>query len=57
MTLKTIRVVSPVSDDNPHGYIVINEHDMTADHVPFSPESEKVAGKPVRKAPAQKARP
>ena len=50
MTLKTVRVVSPVSDENPHGYIAINEHDLTDRHTLFEPE------KPARKTPA-KAKP
>jgi len=35
MNCPTVRVVSPVSDDNPHGYIVINESDLTDDHEVF----------------------
>lgn len=28
MELETVKVVSPVSDDNPNGYIVINKSDF-----------------------------
>ena len=35
MECPTVRVVSPVSDENPLGYIVINESDLTEDHEVF----------------------
>lgn len=35
MHCPTVKVVSPVSDENPHGYIVINESDLTEDHEMF----------------------
>jgi hypothetical protein len=35
MTVKTVKVVAPVSVKNPHGYIVINESDITQDHELF----------------------
>jgi hypothetical protein len=35
MDCPTVKVVSPVSDDNPLGYIVINESDLTEDHEVF----------------------
>jgi hypothetical protein len=35
MKIKTVRVVSPVSEANPLGYIVINESDLTEDHELF----------------------
>jgi hypothetical protein len=40
MDCPTVRVVSPVSDDNPLGYIVINESDLTDDHEVFGEVSE-----------------
>jgi hypothetical protein len=48
MNCQTVRVVSPVSDENPHGYIVINESDLTEDHEVFAEEGEK------QEAPATK---
>lgn len=35
MSLETIRVVTPVVDGNPYGYVVINKADMTEGHVLF----------------------
>ena len=46
--IPTVRVVSPVSDDNPHGFIVINEADLTDEHELF----DKPA--PVEPAPVEK---
>lgn len=48
MHCPTVKVVSPVSDDNPHGYIVINESDMTEDHEVFD-DGEAKAAVPVAK--------
>jgi hypothetical protein len=48
MHCPTVRVVSPVSDDNPHGFIVINESDLTDDHEIFE-EGADEAAKPKRK--------
>lgn len=31
-TCATIRVVAPVTDENPHGHIVINAADLTDEH-------------------------
>ena len=45
MECKTVRVVSPVSEENPLGYIVINESDLTEEHVIFSDEPVKAARK------------
>lgn len=39
MNCPTVRVVSPVSDENPRGYIVINESDLTEDHEIFGDAS------------------
>ena len=33
--VETVRVVSPVSDGNPHGYVVINRTDLTPEHEVF----------------------
>lgn len=44
MICKTIQVAAPVSDDNPLGYIVINESDLTDDHEPFD-AADKAATK------------
>ncbi len=35
MNIETIKVVSPISDDNPLGYIVINASDRTDKHELF----------------------
>lgn len=48
MQLETVKVVSPVSDDNPLGFIVINKTDLTADHELFDEDGAK-------KDPAAKA--
>lgn len=50
MECKTVKVVSPVSDENPTGYIVINESDLTEAHELFEESaSEAVAKKSVKK--------
>lgn len=33
--IETVRIVSPVSDENPHGYVVINRSDLAATDVLF----------------------
>lgn len=33
--VETVRVVAPIVDGNPNGYVVINRCDMTAEHVMF----------------------
>ncbi|EON13148.1 HeH/LEM domain-containing protein [Pandoraea sp. SD6-2] len=48
MQLETVKVVSPVSDDNPLGYIVINKTDLTDEHELFDEDGAK-------KEPAAKA--
>lgn len=48
MQLETVKVVSPTSDDNPLGYIVINKMDLAADHQRFDEDG-------VKKEPAEKA--
>lgn len=40
MHCPTVKVVSPVSDENPHGYIVINESDLTEEHEIFGEVTE-----------------
>lgn len=47
MECPTVKVVSPVSDENPHGYIVINESDLTDDHEVFG-DGAKKADKPAK---------
>ena len=32
---ETVRVVAPVSDANPHGFVVINRSDLKPDHEVF----------------------
>lgn len=45
MNLETIKVVSPVSDDNTLGYIVINATDRTDKHELFDESAElKIPG-------------
>ena len=41
MQLETVKVVSEVSDDNPHGYIVINKSDLTDEHELFGEGAKK----------------
>lgn len=44
MLCETVRVVSPVSDGNPLGFIVINMSDITEEHELFvEPEAEPAA--------------
>jgi hypothetical protein len=47
MECPTVKVVSPASDDNPLGYIVINASDLTEDHDVFvdgdAPSAEPAA--------------
>ncbi|MGA3803693.1 HeH/LEM domain-containing protein [Ralstonia nicotianae] len=45
MELKTVKIVSPVTDENPLGYIVINETDLSEDHEVFGEEGAKKADK------------
>jgi hypothetical protein len=46
MQCETVKVVSPVSDDNPHGYIIINKSDLTQDHELFDESAKKVEKSP-----------
>lgn len=56
MHLPTVRIVSPVSDENPHGFIVINQSDF--DHtrheawVEAAPESAPETQAKPRRAKA-----
>jgi hypothetical protein len=43
MQCETVRVVSPITDDNDLGYIIINKSDMTDDHTLFEEEPEPAA--------------
>ncbi|CAB3784357.1 hypothetical protein [Pararobbsia alpina] len=55
MECPTVKVASPVSDDNPHGYIVINESDLTEDHEVFEEAaSETSDGEPAGEVPAKR---
>jgi hypothetical protein len=45
MECPTVKVVSPVTEQNPHGYIVINKSDLTDEHEIFGAEPVK----PTRK--------
>jgi len=56
MELETVRVVSPVSDENPHGYVIINASDLTEDHVVFE-DSAEPAPKPLKPGKAAKGTP
>ena len=47
--LETVRVVSPVSSENPHGYIVINKSDLTPSHVVFGEVVKRGPGRPPYK--------
>ena len=55
MQLETVKVVSPVSDDNPNGYIVINKSDFNEEeHELFDTEADPKTHKaPKAKAPKQ----
>lgn len=53
MYCPTVKVVSPASDDNPHGYIVINESDLTEDHEVFEDESAVTGDSGAPKAKRQ----
>lgn len=46
MELETVKIVSPVSSDNPHGYIVINKSDLTEDHELFGSPTRRGPGRP-----------
>ena len=48
MIVKTVKIVCPVTDDNPHGHIVINAIDLTEDHELVECEDD---GKPKRGRP------
>lgn len=45
MHCETVKVVAPTSDDNPHGYIVINKSDLTDKHEIFDAEPVKATRK------------
>jgi hypothetical protein len=48
---KTVKIIVPVSDDNPHGYIVINEADLAEDHDLFKgDDAEDAPDEAARKA-------
>ena len=51
-TIETIRVVSPVSEENPNGYIVINKSDLTDAHEVWADAAadEAVSGKRARRS-------
>jgi hypothetical protein len=55
-TCATVRVVAPVTDENPHGHITINASDLTDGHRLFDAEqveaADKSAAKRLRKAAA-----
>lgn len=40
-TCATVRVAAPVSEANPHGHIVINASDLTAEHTLFDAAQEE----------------
>jgi hypothetical protein len=43
MNLQTIRISAPISDDNPHGFVLINHTDFNHDqHEPFDDEARAV---------------
>lgn len=45
MQCPTVRITAPVTDENPHGYIVINEADLTEEHTLFGVEIPEGAKK------------
>lgn len=55
MNCPTVRVVSPVSDENPHGFIVINESDLAESHEVFEENAVETTGdEPTGEAPAKR---
>ena len=53
MQIETVRIVSPVSDGNPNGYIVINAEDRTDEHELYvEPSDEDAAAKATAEAAA-----
>ncbi len=46
---KTVRVVSPITDENPNGYIVINEDDLHDGHELYEEPKEDAAPAAKRK--------
>ena len=44
MIVPTVKVVSPVSAGNPHGYVVINETDLTDEHELFAEAAPEEKG-------------
>ena len=47
--IETVKIVSPVSIENPHGYIVINKSDLTPAHVVFGEVVKRGPGRPPYK--------
>lgn len=47
--IETVRVASPVSDDNPHGYIVKNKSDVADGDVLFDAPAAEQAPRKARK--------
>ena len=47
MSIETVKIVTPVTDDNPLGYVVVNATDVTDKDVFFSENAEGEA-KPKR---------
>jgi hypothetical protein len=57
MLLETAKIVSPVSDENPYGFIVINKSDLTDEHELFveeADEDDQASGLHIGKGPRGK---
>lgn len=53
MFIPIVKVVSPKSEENPHGYIVINEGDLADHHELFGDQAGEEGAPP---APARRGR-
>lgn len=50
-TVETVKIVAPVVDGNPHGYVVINKSDLSDEHQLFGEqpqETPKRRGRPPK---------
>ena len=40
MSIETVKIVAPITDDNPLGYVVVNATDVTENDAVFSENAE-----------------
>jgi hypothetical protein len=53
--VETVRIVTPLSEDNPLGYIVINKDDLTEEHELYVETADPAAAAPRKGGRRKKA--